>query len=252
MIDERVFLQIPIEYEKEVKIYPPTVKQVLSEQYFHFFKRILMMSQEDIEDDINKKAEKEGIKIDSNFKYPTPFEFLFSSISKDKKIELLAKDAFKFFIHEDVTFLMEQKIIVIGDLKEKLATIKNIEELPILNEDNYFNFQNLLRISIGEKQCEIPNPNEHPKVKLMKAKARERDRVKAKKNGIPFSTTLVSICCMGIGITPLNIGEISYACIPVIMNTYQAKEKYEIDLKSMLAGAKDVQLKYWIRDLDKD
>ena len=81
---------------------------------------------------------------------------------------------------------------------------------------------------------------------------RLRDKIKAKKDGIPFSVILVSICCMGLGITPLNIGEISYASVSAIMETYQAKEKYEVDIKSMLAGAKDVKLKYWIRDLDKD
>ena len=55
----------------------------------------------------------------------------------------------------------------------------------------------------------------------IKAKARERDRIKAKqqsKNGISLETTLTAICCMGIGITPLNIGEMSYAAISPIMN----------------------------------
>jgi hypothetical protein len=54
----------------------------------------------------------------------------------------------------------------------------------------------------------------------MKRKARERDRIKAKsgsKNGISLSTSLTAICCMGIGITPLNIGEMSYASISPIM-----------------------------------
>jgi hypothetical protein len=47
----------------------------------------------------------------------------------------------------------------------------------------------------------------------MKAKARYRDKVKAKqnaKNGITLFSTMASICCMGIGLTPLNIGEMSY------------------------------------------
>ena len=57
---------------------------------------------------------------------------------------------------------------------------------------------------------------------------------------------------MGIGITPLNIGELSYAIIPVILNTYQAKEKYSIDIDSLLAGAdaKKVNPEYWIRNLN--
>jgi hypothetical protein len=82
---------------------------------------------------------------------------------------------------------------------------------------------------------EPPNPNEHPKVKEMKRKARYRDKVKAKqaaksKDGISLFTTLVSICCMGLGITPLNIGEMSYVAIESILKKYQEKEKYDLDI----------------------
>lgn len=250
MINERVLINIPLNFEKGVKIYPPTVKEVISQPYFSVFRKLLISSQEDIEDDIEEKKQKgEDIKID---KVPTPFEFLLGSVIQDKRIETLVKEGFKFFIHEDVTFLIEQKIIIIGNLEEKLKTINSIDELAILNESNFLNFQNLLRLSIGENKVEAPDPNEHSKIKKMKAKARLRDKIKAKKDGIPLSTTLVSICCMGIGITPLNIGEIPYAFVPAIMKTYQAKEKYDIDIKSLLAGAKDVKVQYWIRDLDKD
>ena len=249
MINEQVFINAPLNFEKGVKIYPPTVKEVITQSYFPIFRKLLMSSQEDIEDDIEEKVKNKELKID---KIPTPLEFLFSSIAQDKRIEMLAKEGFKFFTHEEVTFLIEQKIVIIGNLEKKLKTINNIDELPILNETNFLKFQNLLRQSIGEKIQESPDPNENPRIKRMKAKARLRDKIKVKKNGIPLSVILVSICCMGLGITPLNIGEISYASVSAIMETYQAKEKYEVDIKSMLAGAKDVKLKYWIRDLDKD
>ena len=249
MINEQVFINAPLNFEKGVKIYPPTVKEVITQSYFPIFRKLLMSSQEDIEDDIEEKVKNKELKID---KIPTPLEVLFSSIAQDKRVEMLAKEGFKFFTHEEVTFLIEQKIVIIGNLEKKLKTINNIDELPILNETNFLKFQNLLRQSIGEKIQEPPDPNENPRIKRMKAKARLRDKIKAKKSGIPLSTILVSICCMGLGITPLNIGEISYASVSAIMETYQAKEKYEVDIKSMLAGAKDVKLKYWIRDLDKD
>jgi len=87
----------------------------------------------------------------------------------------------------------------------------------------------------------------------MKAKARYRDRVKAKKGlGLNLLSTISSICCMGYGLNPLNIGELSYAAIPILLATYQEKEKYDIDIRSLLAGAdsKKVKPKYWIRNLD--
>ena len=57
---------------------------------------------------------------------------------------------------------------------------------------------------------------------------------------------------MGIGITPLNIGELSYGSISTIMNMMQEKEKYDIDIRSLLAGAdsKKIKPKYWIRNND--
>jgi len=61
---------------------------------------------------------------------------------------------------------------------------------------------------------------------------------------------LVAICCMGIGITPLNIGELSYSAAQSIFSMYQGKEKYELDTSCLLAGAdsKKIKPKYWITD----
>ena len=90
----------------------------------------------------------------------------------------------------------------------------------------------------------------------MKRKARYRDKIKAKqkgKEGISLYTMLVSICCMGLGITPLNIGEISFVAAGDIMNRYQDKEKYKLDIETILAGgdAKKINPKYWIRNLEE-
>ena len=90
----------------------------------------------------------------------------------------------------------------------------------------------------------------------MKAKARYRDKIKAKqgtKNGISFYTSLVSICCMGLGITPLNIGEMSYIAMESILRKYQEKERYQLDIDSLLAGAdsKKVKPKYWIKNFEE-
>jgi hypothetical protein len=114
----------------------------------------------------------------------------------------------------------------------------------------------LVREACGDKPVEPPapdNPNEDPRIRQIKERARKRDRIKAKqgrKNGISLETCLVAICCMGIGITPLNIGEMSYASVGEIMRVMQDKENYDIDIRSLLAGAdsKKVKPKYWIRN----
>ena len=158
-------------------------------------------------------------------------------------------------MHEEVSFFYEDKMLVIG-LNKTMQHIESLADLITIREEDYFDFQNTIRAAIGEKAVkppEIPDPDEDPRITEMKRRARERDRIKAKhgsKNGISLSTSLTAICCMGIGITPLNIGEMSYAAISPIMAMMQDKEKYDVDIKSLLAGAdsKKIKPKYWIRN----
>ena len=190
--------------------------------------------------------------------YPTPIEFLLNNSYHNEKYAQICMKAFEFFIHQKVTFLYDQKVIVIGELEEVIQTVKSIEDLVLITEEEFFDFQNIIRACIGKKEVDKPNPNEHPKVKEMKRKARYRDRIKAKqmtknKEGISLFTMLASICCMGLGITPLNIGEMSYVALESIFRKYQEKEKYELDIESLLAGAdsKKVKPKYWIRNFEE-
>ena len=245
MINPAVFIGAPLSY-KQFKIYPPKVKEVAANPFYSQYLRILTFSQEEIEDEFVEK------KIDIE-KMPTPFEFLLANCYNSKKVALLTKEAFKFFMKIDVEFFYEAKVIVVGNLKEILAESKSVDDLVLIKEEDFFDIQNLIREASGEKKVEKPNPNEDPRIKKIKAKARYRDKVKAKQNkGISLSTCLTAICCMGVGITPLNIGEMSYAAVPAIMEMYQEKEKYHLDVDSLLAGAdsKKIKPKYWIRNLD--
>ena len=141
--------------------------------------------------------------------------------------------------------------------------LDSINQLRIISEDDFFDLQNAIRVSVGlpELKPEPPvDPNEDPRIRKMKEKIRERDRAKAKRaaegkgDGINITTSLTAICCMGIGLTPLNIGELSYASIAPIMKMMQEKEKYDLDIHSLLAGAdsKKVKPKYWIRNFEQE
>lgn len=245
MINPSTFLGEPSWFKNICQIYPPKVKDVVTNQDFSNFQTILLISAEEIEDLFVENKQK----MDT---YPTPLEFLLANCYNNKNYEELTKKAFMFFIREKITILYDLKAIWIGDTAE-LSNIDNLQQLRLLNEENFLDFQNSIRKALGEKPKEPPNPNEDPRVKRIKAKARYRDRVKAKKDkGIGFSTSLTSICCMGIGITPLNVGELSYAAVSELIRRYQEKEKYETDISSLIAGAdsKKIKPKYWIRNLE--
>lgn len=242
-MNERFFLGYPVEFKKLCLIYPPKVKEVINTKNYGVYNHILTLSQEEIEDEFvaHGKDLKELL---------TPFEFLLNNAYHDKEIEKLTKDAFEFFIHEEVLFLYEQKMIVIGEIKD----IKSIDDLRVLRESDFFDFQNIVRESVGGKSIEAPRADEDPRIKAIKAKARYRDKIKAKKGiGLKLSTSLAAICCMNMNLNPLNIGELSYAAVPILMNMYQEKEKYNLDIDSILAGgdSKKIKPQYWIRNLEE-
>ena len=251
MSKEQFFIGAPIQFKPGILVYPPTVKEVITNEQYGVFGRILTYSQEEIEDEFLE--DNQTLEV-----YPTPIEFLLNNSYHNKGYEALSKRAFEFFLHTEVTFLYEQKIIVIGNMKKVLASLDSLNDLVTIKEEEFFNFQNLIRECIGKRPVEPSNPNEHPRIKEMKRRARKRDKIKAKqaakgKDGVSLFTMLVSICCMGLGITPLNIGEMSFIALESIMRKYQEKEKYHLDIDSLLAGAdsKKIQPKYWIKNFEE-
>ena len=246
MINSKFFLGKPENFKGLCKIYPPSVNDVLDDEYYPFYRKFLTLSGEELEDEYAESK----IPFDQ---LPTPLEYLFQVIDSDERLKEMIANGFKFFIHEEVTFLSDLKVIVIGNLVDTLTSIKSVEELRMLNSENYFDFQNLLRQSIGEKEVAAYDPYEHPKVKYFKAKQRLRDKVKAEsQESLTFGSTLAVICCMDLGINPLNVGELSQCAISVLIRYYQEKTKYKIDIKSLLAGAdsKKIKPKNWIRNVE--
>ena len=240
MINPVVLIGEPLVFKTNIYIYPPKVKDILTNPKYGFFLKLLLTTSEDIKDEL-------GLDF-----LPDPFDFLCANCYNSLEIVELTKEAFNFFCHRTTGIDFENQRIVFTE-----NTDINMGN-DYISKEEFFDFQNCLREAIGQKKERMPDPidpNENPMIAEIKRRARERDRLKAKqqankKDGISLSTCLVAICCMGIGITPLNIGEMSYASISEIMNVMQEKEKYDIDIRSLLAGAdsKKIKPKYWIRN----
>lgn len=244
MSSEQAFLGYPIQFNR-IMIYPPIVKYIITNEDFLFYRKILTITQEEIEDEFieNKKE------ID---KFPTPLEYLLNIAFNIPELNEKIKGAFKFFLHEPVTFLYNEKKIYVGDLS-KIKEMESIKDIDFLSEENYFDFQNKIRESLGEKPIEPPNPNEDPRVKKIKAKARYRDKVKAKEGKtLNLLATLASICCMNFSLNPLNIGELSYAAVQILFNYYQNKEAYDLNMSFIAGGAdsKKIHPIYWIKNIE--
>ena len=231
MINENFFLNLPKDFNGKVKIYPPTIKQVVENEHFSQYRYLLTITQEELEDEFLNKINENGEPLTA----PTPLEFLLITSYHNKEIEKIAKDAFYFFIKEPITFLYDRKEILIGNLEEivkNASSLEDFKKMITITEEEYFDFQNAIREALGEKKVEPPDPDEDPRVKRIKAKARYRDKIKAKKGmGITLGTLLASICCMGIGINPLNVGELSYASVDSLIKTIRKKKNMKLILK---------------------
>lgn len=250
MINEAgLFLGQPQNFKDKFKVYPPTVSDVVNNEKFSLYTTVFLTTHEELEDEFINKKDEEG----NPLHIPTPLEFILASAFYNKEFEELVKEAFYFFTHEVISLLYDSKQILIGDLETEIQKVQSLEELILLEEEDFFDFQNCIRNCLGmeSKKPYVFETNE--KIRKMKAKARYRDKIKAKKEGLTLDTLLISICCMGIGITPLTVGELSYATFSKLISIYQEKEKYEVDIRSLLAGAssKDVKPKYWIHNSDK-
>ena len=246
MINAKFLLGLPEDFQGICKVYSPRVKDILSDDNYPVYRKMLLSSQEDIEDEYTE------LKLPMD-EVPTPLQYLFVMSQADERLKPLVQKGFEFFIHEPVTMVHEKNILIVGDLTTELQKVKSIEDLRLITEDNYFELQNKMREALGEKAIEPYNPNENSKIKYFKAKARLRDRVKAKsKDSLTLGSTLASICCMDLGLNPLNIGELSQAAIAILIRYYQEKTKYDIDIQSLIAGAdsKKVKPKNWIRNIE--
>ena len=250
MIDERIFLGYPIDFKDICQIYPPTVNDVVGNKDFLIYQSLFTMTQEELDD---AYGQDERIQ-----KIPTPFQYLLMNYYQDEGIREKIHEAFKQFIHEPVTIVPEIEMLLIGKSEDELDPDVDLENPRLLTEENFFDFQNQIRLVMGSEKIKPPDPEEEnldPRIKRYKAKIRASEKMLAKKkaNKSPtLGTLLAAICCMGIGLSPLNIGEMSYACVHWLISMEQQKEEYDIDIRALLAGAdsKKVKPKYWIKNID--
>lgn len=241
------FLGMPRPFKNICQIYPPNIKEVLETDLFGLYSKLLTTSNYDLMEPYIEKDQP----IPNDLL--TPFEYLMNLTYNSAEVMILARQAIHFFTHENCYILPEQKQIIFLNMDEEASEIKSIEDLRILKEEDYFDFQNAIRDAIGDPSEQAPNPKENPRITLMKAKARWRDNIKKRKSGgLNLGSLLASICCMNLGINPLNIGELSYAAIATLVQFYQNKEEYELNVQSLLAGAdsKKIELKHWMRNIE--
>jgi hypothetical protein len=77
MSKEQFFIGKPVEFKTGIKVYPPMVSDLITNDHFGTYVKLLTYSQEEVEDEF--LAAKKTLE-----KYPTPIEFLLNNSYHNK------------------------------------------------------------------------------------------------------------------------------------------------------------------------
>ena len=205
----KAFLGYPISFGNICTIYPPTVEKSLMTQNYSYIQKLFTLSQEEIEDMYTEHEQKTGESLGTP---PTPFQYLLTQAYTNPQNYDIIKTGFNLFCQVDITILFDRKEIWLCDFEKELANNKTIEELmtiPKITEENYFDFQNKIRESLGVKPIENYKLITNERIRQMKAKERYRDRVKEKRQKGNESTYIFNFSfftfhfSLGFGTAPL-------------------------------------------------
>lgn len=247
MHNEKAFIGLPLYFLNEIPVVPPTIEDIIKENFWEYL-RILTISQEDLDDEFAELAAEKELEV------WTPFQYLMLRAHEEPGVLVLLESAIEFFTKVKPTILPTQMTIFLGSVEDYLLRERPIEFMPKLVDTNFLDFQNLVREACGSRPVLAPDPTLHPRAKAMLAKARERDRIKAKQQkGRTLHSLMTAVCCLGVGITPLNIKDMTYASVLNILQKYQNKERYDIDVRVLTSGfsTSKKELVHWMDSQDE-
>lgn len=223
-------------------IYPLTVKEIvgMGVESYQKYVGLFILTEEILKEQFKNKG-------DIFPEDMTVFEYLLVKAKMEDSFFIELKQAFSTFLRENVIIHIDLKRIEVGKVRDR----------RFIDEDLFFDFQNIIRVQNNRDLIERPDPNEDPmakKFRLRRAEvelAKNAQANKEDKEGLSFESSLSCLCAYNIGVTHENIGQLPYYTFHELLARAREKEKYELDIQSLLAGAssKKIKPKYWVRNL---
>ncbi len=238
----------PVFLDDICAIYSPTIGEIIEEGYDKFQEYISILT-------ATKPTQASGAdkELREIIKDLTDFQYILLLASIDMQMNVLLKEAFRFFTHEEITFSLDPPQIIIGPLQEK----------HILNEENFYDFQRIIkRVCFLEQEGEeiIIYATDDPITRRMKEKLRDRQeklrRAKAKeaakdKSDLKFSDLIGSLTINNCNLSIHNIWDITYYAFHDQLKRMGWRDQFNINQSAALAGAKldKSKLKHWMRSI---
>ena len=181
------------------------------------------------------------------------FQFILFMVTIDLQTNSLLKEAFRFFTHEEVSFIQEPPGIVVGPLTEQ----------RVFTEQAFYDFQRVIRrmyfLEVEGEEI-IISEDDDPATRRLKEQMRiNREKVrraKAKKNqgkdsDMKLSDLIGSMTINDCGLNMVNIWDITYYAFHDQLKRMGWRDQFNINQKAALAGAKinKSQLKHWMRSI---
>lgn len=237
----QAFLNKPSHLKGVCKVYPYTMGDIVEMGIIEYNSRlgVLLLTETDIYNLIKEKTGKEP-EIDKIH----PLQYLLASAAVDDMFLLELKKVFSTFVKEDVYILPEYGSVVIGSPEKK----------RLINERNYRDFQDILRIQNRREFVEPPPENEtagERKMRLLREKVAAVKKKQAQKKGEGKALSELLEIAETYGIDVQN--HTLYAFYS-LLRRHQLREKWEQDLQIICAGAdsKKIKTKYWGESLDDE
>ena len=181
------------------------------------------------------------------------FQYLLLMVSIDPTVNTMVKNAFRFFTHSQVNFVLDPPQIIIGP----------VEEQHILDEKHFYDLQRVLkRMYFIEQEGEeiIIYDDDDPVTKRIKMDMRRnRERVRRakaakaaqEKSDMKMSDLIGSMTINDCGLNIHNIWDITYYAFHDQLKRMGWRDQFNINQKAALAGAKinKSQLKHWMRSI---
>lgn len=199
-------------------------------------------------------AQKKNSEFNEMLDKITDFQYFLLLCNMDAEMNNLARGAFQFFTHEtNIIFSLDPAQIIVGPLEEK----------HIIDEDNFYDLQYLLKrmyfLEQDGEEIRINKDDDPMTVRLKKQMIANREKVrraKAKKaarekTNTQFSDLLGSLTLNHCNLNMANIWDITYYAFQDQLKRMGWRDQFDINNRAALAGAniKKNQLKHWIRSI---
>lgn len=236
-IKAQAYLGSPSNLKNICKVYPLKIKNIIEMGYSEYSRRLgtLLLTEIEIQ-----KIIKEKIGEEIPLEEIEPLEYLLQSADQNDIFSLELETMFSTFLQEDVLLLPEINAILVGG---------NPSDKRLITKDNFRDFQDILRLQNRKEVKAAPPENEsygQRKMRLLREKVAEAKRRQTEKekssDELSFADQLEIATVFGIDVQSCTL----YAFYGLIRR-YQAKEKWDNDIRMLCAGAdsKKIKTKYW-------